>query len=89
MMAEVPQTFRIKDELYHVRRDEQGSPIQVLATGKNLVTGKTYPVVWVTQHPKARIACITLGHDGESHEHPAFKTILKNSFTWASNVRPN
>jgi putative membrane-bound dehydrogenase-like protein len=89
MMAGVPPTFRITDELYHFRRDEQGSAMQVLATGKNLATGKTYPVVWVTQHPKARIACITLGHDGAAHDHPAYKMILKNSFTWVSNVKPN
>jgi putative heme-binding domain-containing protein len=87
LMAGVPQTFRITDELYHFRRDEEGAPMQVLATGKNLATGKTYPVVWITQHPKARIACITLGHDGASHEHPAYKAILKNSFVWASGVK--
>jgi putative membrane-bound dehydrogenase-like protein len=87
VMAGVPPTFRIQDELYHFKRDEQGTPMQVLATGRNLATGKTYPVVWITQHPKARVACITLGHDGAAHEHPAYKAILKNSFVWASGAK--
>src|SRR5256885_1770978 len=45
LMAGVPKSFKITDELYHFQRDEQGAPIQVLATGRNLATGKTYPVV--------------------------------------------
>jgi len=84
IMAGVPKTFRITDELYYAQKDAQGPPIQVLATGRNLTNGKTYPVVWITQHPKARIVCITLGHDGKAHEHPAFKTLLQNSLKWAA-----
>jgi len=84
LMAGVPKTFKISDELYHFQRDEQGAAIQVLATGKNLATGKTYPVVWVTKHPKARIVCITLGHDGAAHESDAYKTILQNASKWAA-----
>ena len=36
------------------------------------------------KHPKARIVCITLGHDGKAHEHPAYKTLLQNSLAWAA-----
>ena len=84
LMAGVPGTFRISDELYHFEPDAQGSAIHVLATGKNLETGKTWPVVWVTEHPKARIVCITLGHDGKAHDLPAYQAILKNSLRWAA-----
>jgi type 1 glutamine amidotransferase len=84
IMAGVPATFKITDELYHHERDAAGTPIQVLATGTSPVTGKTFPVVWITQHPKARIVCITLGHDGKAHEHTAFKSILQNSAAWAA-----
>jgi putative heme-binding domain-containing protein len=84
LMTGVPKTFKITDELYHFQRDEQGAPIQVLATGRNLATGKTYPAVWVTQHPKARIVCVTLGHDGAAHESDAYKTILRNAMKWAA-----
>jgi len=58
--------------------------MEVLATGKNLTDGKTYPVVWITKHPNARIVCITLGHDAKAHELPAFKAILRNSLKWAA-----
>jgi putative heme-binding domain-containing protein len=84
IMAGVPAQFKITDELYHFQRDEEGTPLQVLATGKSPLTGKVFPVVWVVKHPNARIACVTLGHDGKAHEHPAFKAILQNSLTWAA-----
>lgn len=84
LMKGVPATFKITDELYHFEKDPQGSEIEVLATGKNLATGKTYPVVWVTKHPKSRIVCITLGHDGQSHDHPAYKAMLQNSLLWVA-----
>ena len=84
IMAGVPATFKIYDELYHFVKDEQGPPIHVLATGTSPITGKTFPVAWITQHPKARIVCLTLGHDGKAHEHPAYKTILQNSLTWVA-----
>ena len=48
------------------------------------ITGKTFPVAWITQHPKARILCLTLGHDGKAHEHPAYQQILRNSLQWVS-----
>ncbi|MEW6158605.1 MAG: PVC-type heme-binding CxxCH protein [Verrucomicrobiota bacterium] len=84
IMAGVPKTFRITDELYHFEKDANGTANQVLATGRNLETGKTYPVVWITQLPNTRIVCITLGHDGKAHELPAFKTLLQNSLKWAA-----
>jgi uncharacterized protein len=84
VMAGVPQKFKITDELYHFQKDPNGPPIQVLATGREIATGKTYPVVWITHHPEARIVCITLGHDGKAHEHPAFIQLLQNSVLWAA-----
>ena len=84
VMAGVPATFKIGDELYNFIPDEKGSPRQVLATGKSPNTGKVFPVVWITQHTKARIVCITLGHDGKAHEHPAYQVLLKNSVRWVS-----
>jgi type 1 glutamine amidotransferase len=84
IMKDVPTSFRVTDELYHFEKDEQGTPIKVLATAKNLKTGDTYPAVWVVQHPKAHIVCITLGHDGATHQNPAYHTLLKNSVQWAA-----
>src|SRR5437667_1833473 len=84
LMTGVPKTFKIADELYHYQRDEQGAAIQVLGTGRNRASGKTYPVVWVTKHPKARVVCITLGHDGAAHESDSYKAILQNGLKWAA-----
>ena len=84
IMRGVPVTFKISDELYHHEKDPQGTSIQVLATATSPITGKTFPVAWITQHPKARIVCLTLGHDGKSHDHPAYKTILQNSLAWVA-----
>ena len=81
-MAGVPQSFKITDELYHFEPDKE-APIEVLAYGKNIESGKTYPSVWVVKHPRARIVCIALGHDGAAHELPAYKTILQNALRWA------
>lgn len=84
LMRDVPTTFRVTDELYHFEQDKEGTPIKVLAHAKNLKTGETYPAIWIVQHPKARIVCITLGHDGGTHENPAFHSLLRNSVQWVA-----
>ncbi len=84
LVAGVPKTFRLKDELYHFQRDTDGSPIHVLAEGRNLTTGKIWPVLWTTQRPNGKIVCCTLGHDADSHELEAYKNILRNSLAWFS-----
>jgi putative membrane-bound dehydrogenase-like protein len=82
--AGVSKTFRVKDELYQFVQDPEGPEIQILAKGKSLESGKEYPVVWTVKHPKGRIACITLGHDGAAHEHEAYKKLLQNAAAWAA-----
>ena len=84
VMKGVPATFKITDELYYSKFEEQGTPVQVLATAKNTTTGKTFPSVWIVKHPKARIVAIALGHDGKAHDLPAYKTLLRNALTWAA-----
>ncbi|MDB6053519.1 MAG: hypothetical protein JWN25_1042, partial [Verrucomicrobiales bacterium] len=83
--AGVPEHFRLKDELYHFEK-AAGSDIEVLATGKNIKTGESYPLLWIV-HAKdknvGRIVCLTLGHDADSHENPAYKKILTNALLWA------
>jgi type 1 glutamine amidotransferase len=80
--AGVAKTFRVRDELYQYEKDPSGPEITVLAKGKSLETGKEYPVVWTVAHPKGRIACITLGHDGAAHESDAYKKLLQNAAGW-------
>jgi type 1 glutamine amidotransferase len=54
----------------------------VLATAHSDKKGKTYPIVFVVKHPKARIIGITLGNDGSAHGHSAYKQILRNAVQW-------
>ena len=84
LMIGLPAKFQITDELYQFQKAEGGTSIEVLATGKSPINGKVFPVVWITKHPQARIACITLGHDGRAHEHEAYKKLLQNSVKWAA-----
>jgi putative membrane-bound dehydrogenase-like protein len=80
----VPAEFKLTDELYHSKLDEQANKVQVLATSRNLMSGQTYPSVWIVKHPKARIVCIALGHDGKAHNDPAYQTLLRNAVSWAA-----
>lgn len=82
IMKGVAASFRVKDELYRFQKDPEGPAIEILATGKSLATGKTFPVVWITRHSKARIVCISLGHDGAAHDLAEYQAILRNSCGW-------
>jgi len=81
--AGLPATFKISDELYHDVRDGDGVPRMVLATGKSPHDGRVFPVVWLSQVRDGRVACITLGHDGQAHSHPAYRQLLKQAALWA------
>jgi type 1 glutamine amidotransferase len=88
IMAGVPPTFRIRDELYHSAPEPGGAEIIPLAEGRSPVTGKVFPVVWVVKGTgKARIACITLGHDQAAHDSAEYQTLLKNAVRWAAEAK--
>lgn len=82
IMANVPTTFSTEDELYRFQPDAQGATMNVLAVGTEPDTGTQFPVVWTIDHPTRRIVCITLGHDGVTHQSQAYKTLLANSIAW-------
>ncbi|HEY2341867.1 MAG TPA: ThuA domain-containing protein, partial [Chthoniobacteraceae bacterium] len=82
--AGLPEHFKISDELYHFEPDPEGAKIEVLAQATSPLDGKTYPQVWIVKHPKAKIVCITLGHDGAAHNLPEFKRLLQNAIRWAA-----
>jgi putative membrane-bound dehydrogenase-like protein len=84
IMAGVPASFRITDELYYYKPDENGTPIEVLATATSTQKPGTYPQVFVVKNPKSRICGITLGHDAKAHDLPAFQTLLRNAVKWAA-----
>jgi len=82
--AGLPAKFKISDELYNFIPDPQGTPIEVLAQATSPLTGKTFPQIWIVKHPKARIVCITLGHDGVAHNGPEYQRLLQNAVRWAA-----
>ncbi len=89
VMAGVPASFEVVDELYYMNAEpHRNSPgtaaIEVLAeTSPSEKYGKPHPSVWITQHAKARIVGIALGHDQRVHDLPAFRAILTNAVKWA------
>jgi type 1 glutamine amidotransferase len=78
------EQFDLKDELYHFEPDAIGSAMQVLATGNLPGSEKSFPIVWVTQYPKGRVACMTLGHDADAHGNPNYQALLRNMVKWAA-----
>src|SRR5690606_35569533 len=54
----VAADFTIKDELYHFIEDPHGSWMNVLLEASLPNSEKKYASVWITEHPRARIACI-------------------------------
>ncbi|MDZ4290078.1 MAG: ThuA domain-containing protein, partial [Prosthecobacter sp.] len=90
VMADVPASFAVEDELYYVNAEPDKTPpgttaIEVLAeTSPSIKFQKSHPSVWVTQNPKARIVGIALGHDERVHDHPAFRNILINAARWVA-----
>jgi len=75
--ARVEARFEIVDELYRAVPVEGAGPIAVLAEG---VGDARYPVVWTS----GRVVGITLGHDGQAHELPAFQQLLSQAVAWLS-----
>jgi len=84
VMKNVPASFKITDELYNFQPDAAGPEREVLATATSPVSGKTFPIVWVTKGKGARIVCITLGHDGRAHDLQPYKALLENSIRWSA-----
>ena len=82
IMKGVAPKFTLTDELYYMIPD--GSPIEVLAEATSPHTGKVFPSIFTVQHPTARIAAITLGHDARAHDLPEFQQLLKNAVAWAA-----
>jgi type 1 glutamine amidotransferase len=90
IMKGVPATFEIEDELYYMNAEADKIPpgtatIEVLAeTSPSVKYKQPHPAVWTTQHDKARIVGITIGHDQRTHDHEAFRTLLTNAVKWAA-----
>ncbi|WP_395743219.1 PVC-type heme-binding CxxCH protein [Prosthecobacter sp.] len=90
IMAGVPASFTVEDELYYVNAEPEKIPegtakITVLAeTSPSEKYKAGHPSVWITEHPKAKIVGIALGHDARVHDLKPFQQILTNAVKWAS-----
>ena len=90
IMAAVPASFTVEDELYYVNAEPDKIPqgtakITVLAeTSPSEKYKASHPSVWITEHPKARIVGIALGHDARVHDLKPYQQILTNAVRWAS-----
>lgn len=90
IMEGVPASFTVEDELYYVNAEPEKipagtAPIEVLAeTSPSDKFQKAHPSVWITQHPKARIVGIALGHDERTHELEPYRKLLANAVKWAA-----
>jgi type 1 glutamine amidotransferase len=90
IMAGVPASFTVEDELYYVNAEPDKIPpgtasIEVLAeTSPSDKFNKPHPSVWITKHDKARIVGIALGHDERTHDLAPYKKLLSNAVQWAS-----
>jgi type 1 glutamine amidotransferase len=80
--AGLPEMFSVVDETYHTVADPAGPGVDVLVQAER--GPSKYASVWVVHNPKARIVCIALGHDGNSHNNPNFKKLLCNAVTWTA-----
>jgi type 1 glutamine amidotransferase len=89
-MKDVPASFEVEDELYYVNAEPDKipagtAPITVLAqTSPSIKYKQSHPAVWVTQHDKARVIGLTLGHDQRVHDLPAYRTLLVNAVKWTA-----
>ena len=90
IMKGVPASFEVIDELYYMNAEPDKipagtAPIEVLAeSSPSQRFNQPHPVAWITQHDRARIVGLTLGHDERVHDLPAFQTLLINATTWAA-----
>jgi len=85
LMHGVPAQFNLTDELYWFEVDPAGPAVTVLETAYSKQKQRSYPQVFTVAQPAGRVVGITLGHDGDAHQHPAYIRLLRNAVLWAGN----
>ena len=88
LLRGVPAKFTLQDELYYFEPDAQGTPIKVLATAHSKSKNKDYPQVFIVEQAKGRVVGITLGHDAQAHDNPAYIQLLRNAVFWVAGQEP-
>jgi len=90
VMASVPPSFSVEDELYYVNAEPNKTPpgtakITVLAeTSPSDKYKASHPSIWITEHPKAKIVGIALGHDARVHDLKPYQQLIINAAKWSS-----
>ncbi len=90
VMAGIPATFHVTDELYHINPDPQTLPADTVAIDVLAETSPSkkykvrHPSVWVPKSSGGRIVCIAPGHDGRVHELEPFQKLLVNAVKWVA-----
>jgi uncharacterized protein len=90
VMAGVPASFTVEDELYYMNAEPEKIPagtakITVLAeTSPSDKFKAAHPSVWITEHPQAKIVGLALGHDARVHDLKPYQQLLINAAKWAS-----
>jgi putative heme-binding domain-containing protein len=88
VMTGIPASFTVEDELYYM--NAEGTPpgtakITVLAETSPSDKYKVgHPSVWITEHPKAKIVGIALGHDARVHDLKPYQQLIINAAKWSS-----
>ena len=59
--------------------------VEVLAETSNCDKyQKPHPSVWITEHPKAKIVGLALGHDARVHDLKPYQQLIINAAKWTS-----
>lgn len=77
-------SFEVTDELYYHNVAPEATGVHVLAEATSKQGKGTRPTVWTVEHPEARIFCMTLGHDGDTHTQDEYKTLLRRAVKWVT-----
>lgn len=72
--------FEIVDEIYKL--DYEPDTFHVLIEGD--VQGATYPICWVKEYGKGKVAYLSLGHGQQAFENPTFQELVIRMVAWAT-----
>ncbi|MFZ9201200.1 MAG: PVC-type heme-binding CxxCH protein [Opitutales bacterium] len=84
VVAGLPATFAFHDESYHVELEKDSKAIVLAENDPDNKTRRRHPSVWIVPDPKARIVCISLGHDAAAHESKDYQRLLTNAVEWVA-----
>jgi type 1 glutamine amidotransferase len=77
------KSFTFHDESYHIELKPTSGADILAENSPDKVTKRTHPSVWIMPDAKARIVCISLGHDAPAHSNPDYQRLLVNAVDWA------